>query len=210
MLPKWAWQALNILIFSTTLPPPTLTIAATGTNVTTRQDSLDAERIAHKNFRQNGNEWRYLASLVVNKKFSASDRLTAGITADQLHYSYSDSIRNADYGFIPFAVEKNHTRLLRGFAQWQHRFGPRLTLNSGVYSQYLALNSNTSVEGRLGLRYTLPAAGALTLAYGKHSQMQSLMSYFHETRVGDEYICKPIATWILPKAIIWWQAGKKL
>ncbi len=166
----------------------TLTVAATGTNVTTRQDSLDAERLAHKNFRQNGNEWRYLASLVVNKKFSASDRLTAGITADRLHYSYSDSMRNADYGFIPFAVEKNHTQLLRGFAQWQHRFSSRLTLNTGVYSQYLALNNNTSIEGRLGLRYALPAAGAITLAYGKHSQMQSLMSYFHETRVGDQYI----------------------
>lgn len=166
----------------------TLTLAATGTNVTTRQDSLDAERIAHKNYRENGNEWRYLASLVVNKKFSASDRLTAGITADQLHYSYKDSIRNADYGFIPFAVEKNHTQLLRGFAQWQHRFGPRLILNTGIYSQYLALNKHTSVEGRLGIRYALPAAGALTLAYGKHSQMQSLMSYFHETRVGDSYI----------------------
>ncbi|MGE9310932.1 TonB-dependent receptor [Niabella sp. CJ426] len=166
----------------------TLTVAATGTNVTTRQDSLDTERIAHKNFRQNGNEWRYLVSLVANKKFSASDRLTAGITVDQLHYSYNDSSRNADYGFIPFAVEKNHTQLLRGFAQWQHRFSSRLTLNTGVYSQYLALNSNTSVEGRLGLRYALTAAGVLTLAYGKHSQMQSLMSYFHETRAGDQYI----------------------
>lgn len=166
----------------------TLTLAATGTNVTTRQDSLDAERIAHKNYRQNGNEWRYLASFVVNKKFSASDRLTAGITADQLHYNYSDSLRNADYGFIPFAVAQNHTQLLRGFAQWQHRFGPRLTVNTGVYSQHLALNSNTSVEGRLGIRYSLPAAGALTLAYGKHSQMQTLMSYFYETRVGNQYI----------------------
>src|SRR5690606_24704184 len=66
----------------------TLTLAASGTNVTTRQDSLDALRIPHKNYRENGNEWRYTASWVLNKKFSASDRLTAGITADQLHYGY--------------------------------------------------------------------------------------------------------------------------
>src|SRR5690606_17990124 len=103
-------------------------------------------------------------------------------------YGYADSIRHADYGFIPFLVEKKHTELLRGFAQWQHRFSPRLILNTGVYSQFLTLNQNTSVEGRLGLRYALPASGALTLAYGKHSQMQALMTYFHETRVDDGYV----------------------
>lgn len=166
----------------------TLTLAATGTNVTTRQDSLDVDRVPHKNYRENGNEWRYVASLVLNKKFSASDRLTAGFTADQLHYSYTDSIRDSEHGFIPFLQEKNHTQLLRAYAQWQHRFSSRFTLNTGVYSQYLALNKNTSVEGRMGVRYALNNAGALTLAWGTHSQMQTLMTYFHETRVGNSYV----------------------
>lgn len=166
----------------------TLTIAATGSNVTTRQDSLDADRAPHKNYRENGNEWRYVVSAVVNKKFSASDRLTAGITADQLHYSYSDSVLDRDYGFKPFLTERNHTELLRGFAQWQHRFSNRITLNTGVYTQHLTLNKKTSVEGRIGIRYALNNAGALTLAYGTHSQMQTLMTYFNETRSGDNFI----------------------
>jgi hypothetical protein len=84
----------------------TLTVAATGANVTTRQDSLDTDSNPHKNYRENGNEWRYMVSAVVNKKFAASDRLTAGVTADQLHYSYTDSIRDAVYGFIPFFLKK--------------------------------------------------------------------------------------------------------
>ena len=166
----------------------TLTLAATGSNVTTRQDSLDADRVPHKNYRENGNEWRYVVSAVVNKKFSASDRLTAGITADQLHYSYSDSVLDRDYGFKPFLTERNHTELLRGFAQWQHRFSNRITLNTGVYTQHLTLNKKTSVEGRIGIRYALNNAGALTLAYGTHSQMQTLMTYFNETRSGDNFI----------------------
>lgn len=166
----------------------TLTLAATGSNVTTRQDSLDADRVPHKNYRENGNEWRYVVSAVVNKKFSASDRLTAGITADQLHYSYSDSVLDRDYGFKPFLTERNHTELLRGFAQWQHRFSNRITLNTGLYTQHLTLNKKTSVEGRIGIRYALNNAGALTLAYGTHSQMQTLMTYFNETRSGDNFI----------------------
>lgn len=164
------------------------TIAATGNNVTTRQDSLDTEGIPHKDYRENGNEWRYVASLSINKKISASDHVTAGITADQLHYSYADSIRNADYGFIPFLRERNHTQLWRGYLQWQHRFSSRLTLNMGIYNQHLVLNNQTSLEGRAGMRYTTSNNGAITFAYGGHSQMQSLMTYFHETLVNDAYV----------------------
>ncbi len=164
------------------------TLGVTGAGVVTRQDSLDAERIPHKNYREDGREWRYVANIVVNKKFSASDRLTTGITLDQLHFKYRDSIRDADFGFIPFLAESNHTNLLRGYAQWQHRFNARWMLNTGIYSQYLDLNKKATAESRLGVRYTPGTVGAFTLAYGMHSQMQSLMTYFHETRVGNHYV----------------------
>jgi hypothetical protein len=164
------------------------TLAMTGSQVITRQDSLDNDRIPHKNYREDGREWRYMASLVVNKKFSASDRLTMGVTADQLHYSYRDSIRDADHGFIPFLQERNHTHLLRGFVQWQHRFSPQLTLNSGVYGQYLLFNSTKSIDPRLGIRYALNNNTALSFAYGAHSQTQTLMAYFHETLENGQYV----------------------
>ncbi|RYZ43052.1 MAG: TonB-dependent receptor, partial [Sphingobacteriales bacterium] len=179
---------LKHVLFLNSTTSWTITLAATGSNVTTRQDSLDANRDPHKNYRENGNEWRYVASAVINKKFSATDRLTAGVTFDQLYYSYTDSVRNSDFGFIPFLQERNSTELIRAFAQWQHRFNNRLTLNTGLYSQYLSLNNNSTVEGRIGARYKLPASGAFTLAYGQHTQMQTLMTYFVETRVGDHYI----------------------
>lgn len=165
-----------------------LTVASTGSNVITNQDSLDANSMPHKNYRENGKEWRYTVSAAVNKKFSASDRLTAGIMVDQLHYSYSDSILDRDYGFIPFLTDKNNTMLARGYAQWQHRFSGRLTLNTGAYVQHLTLNNKTVAEGRVGIRYRVNNAGALTLAYGTHSQMQPLMIYFHETRLGDTFV----------------------
>lgn len=166
----------------------TLTLAATGTGVVTRQDSLDASHDPHKNYRSDSKEWRYVAGIALNKKISASDRLTAGVTFDQLHLSYADSVQDYDYGFIPLVREKGHTNLVRGYAQWQHRFSSRLMLNTGAYSQYLTLNNRGVVEGRIGLRYATGNAGALTIASGTHSQMQALMTYFHETRVGEGYV----------------------
>jgi hypothetical protein len=163
------------------------TLAATGSQVITRQDSLDEARIPHKNYREDGREWRYVASLVINKKFSASDRLMAGITADQLHYRYSDSIRHWQHGFIPFLQERNKTLLARAYLQWQHRLNKKFTLNSGIYGQYLALNKTSSLDPRIGLRYVTGVNSAITLAYGGHSQIQSLMTYFHETLESGEY-----------------------
>jgi hypothetical protein len=164
----------------------TFTLAATGSGVTTRQDSLDLDQLPHKKYREEASEWRYVASFVFNKKFSASDNLTAGITADQLHYSYKDSMQDGQYGFIPFMQEQNHTHLLRAFGQWQHRFNTRLTFNGGLYSQYLALNKNISLDARAGMRYAATHNGAITFAYGGHSQMQSLMTYFLETRIAPD------------------------
>lgn len=165
-----------------------LTVAATGSQVITRQDSLDVDRVPHKNYRENGREWRYVASLMVNKKFSARDRLTLGVTADQLHYNYTDSIRDAVHGFIPFLQEKNRTMLARGFVMLEHRLNSYLTFNGGVYTQFLALNSSKAVDPRLGVRYAVAPGSAITLAYGQHSQMQSLMTYFHETLVNGRYV----------------------
>lgn len=157
------------------------TLGATGSQVLTRQDSLDDARIPHKNYREDGREWRYMASLVFNKKFSATDRLMAGVAADQLHYNYTDSIRHWQHGFIPFLQEGNKTLLTRAYLQWQHRFSKRLTLNTGAYGQMLALNKTSAIDPRIGLRYTSGSGSAVTLAYGAHSQIQSLMTYFHET-----------------------------
>jgi hypothetical protein len=160
-----------------------LTVAGTGSNVITRQDSLDVLQQPHKRYREDGREWRYVASLIFNKKISASDRITFGLTADQLHYHYRDSVLDAAYGFIPFLQGSDHTQLIRGYGQWQHRFNTRLSLNSGVYAQYLTLNKNIAIDPRLGMRYIVGNHSAVTLAYGLHSQMQSLSTYFYETPI---------------------------
>src|SRR5690606_24101618 len=50
------------------------------------------------------------------------------------------------------------------------------------------VNKKAAAEGRVGLRYVLTHTGAFTLAYGTHHQMQSLMTYFHETPVNGGFV----------------------
>lgn len=163
-----------------------ITIGATGSHGITRQDSLDLWEAPHKRYRQDGREWRYVASLVLNKKISARDRVTAGLTAEQLHFNYQDSLQDALLGFVPLITGKDHTCMGRGFAQWQHRFSPRLTMNSGINGQWLALTKQLAVDGRLGLRYAM-GSGAFSLAWGSTSQLQLLMMYYYTTsKAGGE------------------------
>lgn len=164
-----------------------ITLAASGAGVTTRQDSLDDHRAPWPSYRQNGNEWRFSVAASVNKKFSAKDRLTVGFMGDDIRYSYNDSILDGTYGFIPYLNERNSTQLLRGYAQWQHRFTEKITLNTGIYSQYLTLNNSFSAEPRMGLKYKT-GSGTASLGYGRHSQMQALSTYFVSTKVGNEYV----------------------
>jgi hypothetical protein len=164
-----------------------ITLAASGTGVTTRQDSLDDHRNPWPSYRQKSSEWRYALSASVNKKFSAQDRLTIGAMADDIHYSYNDSLLDGTYGFIPYINENNSTQLLRGYVQWQHRFSENITLNTGMYAQYLTLNSSFAAEPRMGLRYRL-GKGSANIGYGRHSQMQPLAYYFVSTKIGDEFV----------------------
>lgn len=158
--------------------------AVTGTQVKTIQDSLNDARDAFATYREHTNEWKYVVSETVNTKFSAKDRLTAGATADDIHFSLADSNRG-DAALKQLHQEKGSTQLLQAYAQWQHRFNNAITLNTGLYAQYLTLNNTCSVEPRIGMRYQVSPSGAFSLAYGRHSQMQNLMLYFLRTQLAD-------------------------
>ena len=119
-------------------------------------------------------------NLSLAHKLSARDRVSGGLIVDALHYNYFTAnlyptprtLRDADGG----------TALVQLYGQWKHRFSDRLTLNAGVSALRLALNSSAAVEPRLGLQYQATPGSTLSLAYGLHSALQPLLTYFTQTR----------------------------
>ena len=72
------------------------------------------------------------------------------------------------------------------YAQWKHRFSrPAHTECRRVTASRFSLNGSTVVEPRAGLQYQLSAATRLSVAYGLHSALQPLLSYFTQTRQAD-------------------------
>ncbi len=79
----------------------------------------------------------------------------------------------------------SYTNLAQVYAHLKYSINDKLTLNAGLHSQHFFLNSSTSVEPRLGLKYDLNTKSSLSFGYGLHSQTQPINVYFLQTQNAD-------------------------
>jgi hypothetical protein len=79
----------------------------------------------------------------------------------------------------------SYTNLAQAYVHAKYSFNEKLTLNAGVHAQLFFLNSSTSVEPRLGLKYDINNKSSFTVGYGLHSQMQPINVYFLQTENTD-------------------------
>jgi hypothetical protein len=134
-------------------------------------------------YRQTNLNYKYSFNTSYNRKFNSHDFMSVGVYADVLQSTFVDS-NDAKFGYNTFVVLRNYkgtTALLRGFAQWQHKFNDKWVSTLGVSNQYLVLNQSNALEPRGGLKYQLNKKQALTLGGGLHSQLQPLYIYFAST-----------------------------
>ena len=120
------------------------------------------------------------ANFSLAHKISARDRVSAGVIVDLLRYQYF-----AAYTYPVARAERDaagNTALSQAYVQWKHRFSDQLTMNAGVNASRFALNGRAVLEPRAGLQYQVSAGSSVSLAYGLHSALQPLLSYFTQTR----------------------------
>ena len=127
---------------------------------------------------------KYSAHLLINKKLSARNTVSAGTILDLYDFDLTNtrlvpgderSIRNND----------GQSLLTQVYAQWQHRFNDQLTLNTGLNFQHFAISDSRSLGPRAGLSYQLNDRQTLGIGYGYHSQIQPLEVYFTRSTLPD-------------------------
>jgi len=141
--------------------------------------------------RQNQKEDKLSFSTQLRRKFSSSDNASIGFIADNYTVNYLDSIKSRDYGrFITYTNIDGKMTLLRGYAQWQHKIGSRVTTYTGLTAQHFVLNRETSIEPRLGLNFVAGENSSFNLGFGIHSQLQARGTYFLQdyNPVNDTYL----------------------
>ena len=116
----------------------------------------------------------------VSHKISAKDKVSGGFIIDLNRFE----LRNTQLypQTIDFRNTDGNTMLSQGFVQWKHRFNEKLTLNSGVSLLHYALSNQSALEPRAGINYAVTPRSSLNVAYGLHSNLQPILTYFYQTR----------------------------
>lgn len=157
-----------------------LSIAATGfvnSNVVDNVDS--ASRVSSPYYRGYFENTKIFGSLFINKKVNAKNSIRIGTFLTQNNFKVIDSTKITSLGrFITTSDFTGTTYLIQPYINWQFKLNDNLTFNTGVHSMYLTLNGSQSIEPRLGFKYKLTEKNAISLAYGLHSQMANIKTYF--------------------------------
>ncbi len=162
-----------------------LSLAASRQENTFRSDSLSIEdRSVIPQESADFVNSKYSAHLMVNKKFSARNTVSAGTILDLYDFDLAN-FRLVPGDERPIRNNDGQSLLTQTYAQWQHRFNDQLTLNTGLNFQHFAISNSQALGPRAGLSYQLNDRQTIGLGYGYHSQIQPLESYFTRTVLPD-------------------------
>ncbi len=80
-------------------------------------------------------------------------------------------------------IQVDDTGLAASYFNWQHRFTDDLVLNSGLRYQYFTLTNQGALEPRIGIKYQVKEHTNINFAYGLHSNIHPLLSYFTKQEI---------------------------
>jgi len=144
-------------------------------------DTLNADKKTYSRFFDENLVTTYTTvDAKLNSKISAKNQISGGV-------SYSNYGIGFKMNFVTVPAQKQdlnkNTGLAATYLNWQHRFTDNLVLNSGLRYQYFSLNKQGAIEPRMGLKYQVFEHTSLNLAYGLHSNINPLLSYFTKQEV---------------------------
>lgn len=122
-----------------------------------------------------------------NHKFSPVVNLKTGITVTDMFYNFRrDKMNYTNKNFENLVNGKGSSWLLQPYLQFSFKPG-NWTINPGVHTVYLTLNSKASVDPRISIQYKLNQRQSASFAYGIYSKVLPLGSYFYTNDGGTTY-----------------------
>lgn len=163
------------------------TISVSYQGVTTQIDSTFDDRDNKRYYAERNGETRFSASSKYTRKLNARNTITTGADWQRFAINYIDSVTGMAYepqldGYIKqLDTHENNLNLLQAFGEWQHRLDDHLTLYGGLHYQQFFFNNTFSIDPRLSVSYKFDNSAKISVAYGKHAQLQPMYVYFTES-----------------------------
>jgi len=168
------------------------TVSATYQTVSTKIDTISELGSTKIFFGEKNSETRYAVSSKYTRKFNSKNTIKVGIEIQRFGINYVDSVAGEAYSppiygeyIKDLNTQENNLDLLEAFSEWQHRLNDKVTLYGGLHFQNYFFNATYAFDPRLSVSYKMDNSAKLSLAYGKHSQIQPHYIYFTETYKRD-------------------------
>ena len=128
-------------------------------------------------------EGKYSFRSIVNHKFSQLVSSRTGITLNSLFFDnrLDKAFRDNPGEMITFVNNSGTGFSLQAFTQFKINILQNLSTNIGFHSMYLDVNDKATFEPRWGVNWSFTQKDELSAAYGLHSQMEELRTYYSQT-----------------------------
>jgi len=87
--------------------------------------------------------------------------------------------------------ESDNTGVAEGFATWKFRPTTKLTFVTGLHYTNFLLNNEQIWEPRASMRFEAAPGQFLSLGYGQHSKLESMLTYFAKRTLDDGSTIEP-------------------
>jgi len=134
----------------------------------------------------------FSASTMLNSRIGPKHTNRTGGTYTRLFYNSNLQAINPFTGVFGEIYDGNgNTDLIQAFSESKFDLSKTVTLNAGLHFQYFLLNRHSAVEPRVAVRLQLSPKHALSLGYGKHSQVENVGVYLTSVEVSPEINVQP-------------------
>lgn len=177
-------------------------VALSGNRVVDNEDTLDIRNLTAGVDWTSLQESRYKTEEYTNsrlsshvfyqRKISPKATMKAGVLASYIRFAFDHQERLPDSDAFETLVEgAGNSTLLQSYLQFRFALTPRLNLNAGIHGMSLLLNNSFAADPRVSLSYQAAAQQTISIAYGLHSQVFPLGSYFTEITQSNGSIIQP-------------------
>lgn len=118
------------------------------------------------------------SAINITHKLNSKMSYRIGGYFDQLGYKMKYDEYSDSENFTNIINNTGKSTMARAFAQLQYRWNEKWSSNIGLHYSHFFLNGKQNIEPRGNIQYAINDKSNVSLAYGKHSQLQPLIVYF--------------------------------
>ncbi len=160
------------------------TLYATGAEYRAQVDTISNNNQAFYLYNSDSKYGKAAVHSFINKKWNARHSFRYGFIGNRLFAYSNDSVWVSELnGYQSQFDFSEKAYQAQTYLNWNYRITNDLVLNTGLHYNYFFFNNTASLEPRASMRWSFTRRQSLSVGYGLHSQVQSLITYNEKTLI---------------------------